>query len=135
MNFHVLTSAHKCNMCNTSFGDAQRLQKHKLLAHEASASATSSNNSDSQESTICYICGHMFEGNNEFLSHVDKCKNRLTPKNNVCVVTPPVAPTASTHASNVSMSHPVEGNNTREYLKRVINETLMGGVQPRREPV
>ena len=76
----------------------------------------------------------MFEGNNEFLSHVDICKKRLTPENSVHVVTPPVAPIASTHTSNVSMPHPVEGYDTREYLKRVVNETLLGGVQRRREP-
>ena len=102
MTFHVLASTHKCDMCNTSFGDAQRLQKHKRLAHEASASATSSDNSDLRESTICYICGLMFEGNNEFLSHIDTCKNRLTSENSVCVVTPPVAPTAPTHTSNAN---------------------------------
>ena len=28
----------------------------------------------------------------------------------------------------------MEGNNTRKYLKRVVNQTLMGGVQRRREP-
>ena len=76
----------------------------------------------------------MFEGNNEFLSHIDTCKNRLTPENSVCVVTPPVAPTASTHTSNANIAHLIEGNDTREYLKRVLNETLMGGVQRRREP-
>ena len=92
MTFHVLASTHKCDMCKTSFCDAQRLQKHKHLAHEASASATSSDNSDLRESTICYICGLMFEGNNEFLSHIDTCKNRLTPENSVCIVTPPLHP-------------------------------------------
>ena len=104
-------------MCNISFGDEQRLRKHISLAHEASASATSSDNSDSRESTICYVCGLMFEGNNEFLSHIDTCKSRLTPENSVCVVNQPVAPKAPAHTNNVNITHFVEGNDTREYLK------------------
>ena len=53
MSFHVLTNTHKCNRCNTSFGNEQRLQKHISLAHEDSAPAATPDNCDSMESTMC----------------------------------------------------------------------------------
>ena len=137
MKFHGLPGTHQCNKCNNSFSDEQALRRHTKLTHGSIATTVVPNRTGSEGSFMCYVCGIIFTDNNSFLTHIETCRGGITPDNSTRATNQLLAPTAPAHTSNTNIGHFVEGNNTQEFFKRVVNQTLWGDywAQERREVV
>ena len=153
---HVTSTIFRCQFCNATYNDAQKLYRHHKIIHETTGPlkcpncptvyhnrgdlilpmnchmGESRDNNPQDERAICHKCGLFFSLNDSFMSHVEACQGEVNPTDKIHIPPPPIVPATSIGFSSNMTPGSVERDETTkslDMLRKIVKDTLKGGPQ------